>query len=378
VDNFNLEAARLVRLRQDLDALLPDDDPAVREEICRLLSISTGADLDLFPLFREAVGHKSDPRMGSDRQPMVSGGSLEMETLPERRRATLWPYRPTRMPDELLSSWLWRTTRGMGAPPRRFAIDAIGLRLADMDRDIDDAAIARLAYLSGQSPAYLRRGTMRADIQSETSDKREQVQQLLLRHGDLILNRYRGGRGRAVPIVQYCPVCLGGVTTAWLRRGWRFSFEVVCSRDGCLLLDSCWKCGAFVDLLASTVPSLEFQCGKCAALLARAPSVRMNEAIPEQTLLYDELHRLAFGGAMNFAPIPGRDSPAQCYIETLSAGALRGTNPANAADRHNAVMLEAERLRAAARTERNERARAGRAAIRAARPLKPAGPLALG
>ena len=139
------------------------------------------------------------------------------------------------MPDELLSSWLWRTTRGMGAPPRRFAIDAIGVRLADVDRDIDDAAIARLAHLSGQSPAYSRRGTMRADIETRTDDKREQVQQLLLRHGDLVLNRYRGGRHRAVPIVQYCPVCLGGITTAYPRRGWRFSFEVVCSRDGCLL-----------------------------------------------------------------------------------------------------------------------------------------------
>ena len=110
---------------------------------------------------------------------------------------------------------------------------------------------------------------------------REQVQQLLPRHGDLVLNRYRGGRHRAVPIVQYCPVCLGGITTAYPRRGWRFSFEVVRSPDGCLLFDACWKCGALVDLLSSTVPSLEFLCGKCGAPLAKAPSLRMNDAIPE-------------------------------------------------------------------------------------------------
>jgi hypothetical protein len=233
MDQFNLGAACLVRLRQDIDTLLPDDDPAMREEICRLLVMGNGEGRDLFPQFRDLVGRWSKP--GADAAPPVLGDGLEMEALPERRRATLWPYRPFRMPDELLSSWLWRTTRGMGAPPRRFAIDAIGVRLADVDRDIDDAAIARLAHLSGQSPAYLRRGTMRADIEARTDDKREQVQQLLLRHGDLILNQYRGGRGRAVPIVQYCPVCLGGVATAYLRRGLRFSFEVVCSRDGCLL-----------------------------------------------------------------------------------------------------------------------------------------------
>ena len=378
MDQFNLDAARLVRLWQDIDALLPGDDPAVREEICRLLVIHTSESLDLFPQFRDAVGRWSKPRAGADVAPSVLGEGLGMEALPERRRATLWPYRPHRMPDELLSSWLWRTTRGIGAPPRRFAFDAIGVRLADVDRDIDDAAIARLAHLSGQPPPYLRRGTMRADIEARTDDKREQVQQLLLRHGDLVLNRYRGGRGRAVPIVQYCPVCLGGVTTAYLRRGWRFSFEVVCSRDGCLLFDACWNCGALVDLLSSTVPSLELLCRKCGAPLAKAPSLRMNNAVQEQAMLYDEIHRLTFGTAVNFAPAPGREDLGRGYIETLSSGVLRGTNPANAADRHNAVMLEAARLRETFKIKRNEQARAARAATRAAGHIMSALPLAPG
>jgi hypothetical protein len=378
VDQFNLAAARLVRLRQDIDALLPDDDPAVREAICRLLVMRTGEDLDLFPQFRDVVGRWSKPRAGADSAPSILGEGLEMEALPERRRATLWPYRPLRMPDELLSSWLWRTTRGMGAPPRRFTVDAIGVRLADVDRDIDDAAIARLAHLSGQSTAYLRRGTMRADIETRTDDKREQVQQLLMRHGDLILNRYRGGRGRAVPIVQYCPVCLGGVTAAYLRRGWRFSFEVVCFRDGCLLFDACWKCGALVDLLSSSVPSLEFLCCKCAAPLAKAPSLRMNDAVQEQAMLYDEIHRLMFGTAVNFAPARGREDLGRGYIETLSSGVLRGTNPANAADRHNAVMLEAARLRETSKIERNTQARAARAATRVARHVRSVFPPAPG
>jgi hypothetical protein len=366
MDQFNLDAARLVRLRQDIDTLLPSDDPAVREEICRLLVRHTSESLDLFPQFRDAIGRWSKPRAGADAVPSILGEGLEMEALPERRRATLWPYRPHRMPDELLSSWLWRTTRGMGAPPRRFALDAIGVRLADVDRDIDDAAIARLAHLSGQSPAYLRRGTMRADIEIRTDDKREQVQQLLLRQGDLVLKRYRGGQGRALPIVQYCPVCLGGVTAAYLRRGWRFSFEVVCSRDGCRLFDACWKCGALVDLLSSTVPSLDFLCCKCRAPLAKAPSLRLSDAVQEQAMLYDEIHRLVFGTAVNFAPARGREDLGRDYIETLSSGVLRGTNPANAADRHNAVMLEVARLRETSKIERNKQARAARAATRAA------------
>jgi hypothetical protein len=104
MDQFNLGAARLVRLRQDIDTLLPDDDPAMREEICRLLVMGTGEGLDLFPQFRDLVGRWSKP--SADAAPPVLGDGLEMEALPERRRATLWPYRPLRMPDELLSSWL--------------------------------------------------------------------------------------------------------------------------------------------------------------------------------------------------------------------------------------------------------------------------------
>ena len=125
---------------------------------------------------------------------------LEIEVLPASHHATLWPYRPKRLADELLSSWLWRVARGLGAPPRRFTLDAIGVDLADIDRDIGDDAIARLAFLSGQSEAHLLRGTMRPDVPIDSDDDRENVQRALLRHGDLVPNRSR--RGRSKPIIQ--------------------------------------------------------------------------------------------------------------------------------------------------------------------------------
>jgi hypothetical protein len=264
---------------------------------------------------------------------------LEVEALPEQPRATLWPYRPKRQPDELVSSWLWRVARGLGAPPKRFVFDAIGSRLIDVDREISDTAIERLALLSGQSRERLLAGTMRADIEVRPANWREQVQSTLLRHGDLVLNRYHGSSGRAVPIMQYCPVCLGAERTAYLRRGWRFSIEVACVEDGCFLLDACWKCGALLDPLVQTVPTTAFACVKCCAPLAKAPSLRMREAVGEQAAIYEELHRLAVTVADDVA-----GSPALGYIERLSSGDLRGTNPDNAAHRHNAVMLEAWRL----------------------------------
>ena len=81
----------------------------------------------------------------------VGDAAWEVEALPDQPRATLWPYRPKREPDELLSSWLWRIARGLGAPPKRFVLDAIGSGLTDVDREISDATISRLAFLSGQS-----------------------------------------------------------------------------------------------------------------------------------------------------------------------------------------------------------------------------------
>ena len=345
MDNFDLEAACLVRLRQELEALLANAEPACRERIIALFSVRPQDGLEAIPQLRAVLG----PRLrrwpwpapgGENGTGPVGDAAWEVEALPDQPRATLWPYRPKREPDELLSSWLWRIARGLGAPPKRFVLDAIGSGLTDVDREISDATISRLAFLSGQSRGHLMGGTMRADIEVRAAGRQEQVQRALMRYGDLVLNRRHGGRGRAVPIVQYCPVCLGAERTAYLRRGWRFSIEVACAEDGCFLLDACWKCGAVLNPLAQIVPTTAFVCVKCGVPLAKAPSLRIREAVGEQMAIYDERHRRAFTFADDFAGSPALDD-----VERLSSGDLRGTNPGNPADRHNAVILEALRLR---------------------------------
>jgi hypothetical protein len=172
---------------------------------------------------------------------------------------------------------------------------------------------------------------MRADVAGAPNDLRGRVQQRLLLHGDLILNRNRGGRGRAVPIIQYCPVCRGE-DGAYLRRGWRFSLEVACFKDGCFLLDACGKCAALVAPLSQTVPAAEFLCVKCSAPLAKAPSLHLPGTVRDQEAIYVFLARLA-----EYATY-GLDSRELDYIETLSTH-LRGTNPTDAASRHHVIMV---------------------------------------
>jgi hypothetical protein len=343
VPDFDLKSARLVRLQQGLDALLPGEDPIARAEILHWLSLGARQGLDLMPAFHRTLRsfQKHAPaRRTAERNDAASesGATLAMEVLPAPHRATLWPVRPKLLPGELLSSWLWRTASEAGAPPRRFVHDVIGSHLPDVDRD---TAIARLAFLSGQPDDDLLRGTMRADVPPRPSDPFTRVQQALLRHGDLVLNRTR--RGRSTPIIQYCPVCLGRGAAAHLRRGWRFSIEVVCVIDGCFLLDACWRCGATLDPLALGRPSIAFLCTACGVRLAAAPSLHMPETLHDQKILFAGLSCMLFAGESEHIMLAG-----QAYIDELSAGALRGTNPANPAERHHAVMVEADRLRDAA------------------------------
>src|SRR5271166_1030335 len=96
-------------------------------------------------------------------------------------------------------------------------------------------------------------------------------------------------------------------------------------------MDACWRCGALLDSLLPTAPSPDFLCGTCGGRLAEAPSLRMAETIADQVMVYCVLACVA-------VPVPseGVTSDGREYIDHLSSGVLRGTNPANAADRLHA------------------------------------------
>ena len=141
---------------------------------------------------------------------------------------------------------------------------------------------------------------------------------------------------RATPTIQYCPICLGRGATAHSRRGWRSALGVVGSIDGCFLRDSCWRRGGLLSPLLLTVPCRELLCVACGASLAKAPSLRMDATTSDQLMLDCGIaHRAVMSDVVS---VRGEDS-----IATRSSGGLRGTNPANSADRHIAVVLQAAR-----------------------------------
>jgi len=164
---------------------------------------------------------------------------------------------------------------------------------------------------------------------------------------------------RATPTIQYCPICLGRGATAHSRRGWRSALDVVGSIDGCFLRDSCRRCGGLLSPLSLTVPCRELLCVACGASLAKAPSLRMDATTSDQLMLDCGIAHRAVLLSSDVVSVRGKDS-----IATHASGGLRGTNPANSADRHIAVVLQAARWRQVVARAKNRRASRTRARVR--------------
>jgi hypothetical protein len=142
---------------------------------------------------------------------------------------------------------------------------------------------------------------------------------------------------RATPTIQYCPICLGRGATAHSRRGWRSALDVVCSIDGCFLRDSCWRCGCLLSPLSLTVPCRDsMRCMRRLAGQSAIASHGRNHLGPADAGLR---HRPPRGLAIERRGERAREG----LHRTRSSGGLRGTNPANSADRHIAVVLQAAR-----------------------------------
>jgi ribosomal protein L37E len=268
------------RLAQQVKAWLPTDDAEAHRSIVDLMAMVARTGVDPFAALRDAMsrcfGEAAKDLLSrpvpTDPAVPAMPGTVALEPLAPLRRATLWPQRPKRFPDELFSSWLWRAAIAAGAAPSRFAADALGAGLLDPDREVGEAMLCRLALASGQAAAYLANGALTPPPRPAPLTRAEVVQDALLRHGrPLLIREVRTHPPRGV--LQYCPRCLAKDPQPYFRRGWRFAVEAVCVRHACRLHDACWRCGAVVALLAQSFASRQPVCATCGAVLARGAVV---------------------------------------------------------------------------------------------------------
>lgn len=185
-----------------------------------------------------------------------------------------WPLPVEPLEDELLSSFLVRAAQRHGLSPYRFCafhFPGVPVWNRDIDCSPSDALIAAVAVKAGLSPVRVAQMTLRGAKASLSKSVVRGSASWINRVG--IYHRLRRGWG-----LQYCPDCLAERPV--LRRAWRMSFMVVCSRHRLFLQDGCPHCDA---PLAIHRQMLSVQlCHQCSRMLGRIPH---DPSVPIDTLL---------------------------------------------------------------------------------------------
>jgi hypothetical protein len=146
----------------------------------------------------------------------------------------LWPLRLPPLPGELFSSWLVRLARCYEMPIENFCQTVWpgqNVWCGDIDRQIDDAALAFLSRKTGVPLDELFSMTLRAHEQyAGVSPGDECARELYVQLG------HTHG-------IRYCPGCLGG-REPYFRLEWRLAFVTVCPRHRMPLFERCDYCSA--------------------------------------------------------------------------------------------------------------------------------------
>jgi hypothetical protein len=195
-------------------AWLPTSDPVAAARILAILQQIATSGADPIAELREATGRWFGPRVAvampvpTRGTPVATDARLVFETLPTHREPTLWPQRPKRLPDELFSSWLWRSAVAAGTPPRKFASQALGGPCEDPDRDVRLTVLRRLAQRTGQTSAHLAGGLLQVSATATYDTPSSLAENVLLLEDTFLLARAGCDRlGQANAVLQYCPLC---------------------------------------------------------------------------------------------------------------------------------------------------------------------------
>lgn len=190
----------------------------------------------------------------------------------------LWPIRFKPLPDELLSSWLMRIAHGHGLKVQTFCNLVFGGRRQVWNRDVDrlgpDWLVTTMSTCTG-TPWDVAYGTTLRTFEGtlyrrfRPAGALQWIQTLQMYH------RKRQGYG-----MQLCPSCLREGTQPYYRRIWRVSFNTVCTRHQCMLLDRCPDCGSGVSFHRTDVGCSSNQgqflelalCHRCGLDLRFAPA----------------------------------------------------------------------------------------------------------
>lgn len=175
----------------------------------------------------------------------------------EMRDVKPWPFRPTPLDGELLSSFISRLAHGHGMKPVTFLNSIMGSRKNYLAQDLDNFAPPHLAN--------------RLALGCEIDPKAIRDCTLFSFEGNLNLHYNKQGRNpwilpvsadnnaRLRPGLQFCPACIGEHIPVH-RLLWRLAFVTCCTVHGLQLRDRCPWCSKPIRPLEM---STTWQCYSC-------------------------------------------------------------------------------------------------------------------
>jgi hypothetical protein len=226
-----------------------------------------------------------------------------------------WPHRPHPQPDELLSSYLFRTAGGLGMKPITFLNAIWGSQRSLLGYDIDnrapDGVINRIVENAGIDRAAIVATTL-ADLKERLNASliAKARKPWILPITILANDRYRPG-------LQFCPMCLRTDDKPYLRRTWRLAFATCCTTHGVKLRDRCPHCQA--PLHPHRALSLR-HCYRCGGDLAHQPVAAPPSLLEQQREFETAL-------ATGWATLAGQPLYAQlyfCVVRQISALLVNG------------------------------------------------------
>lgn len=183
--------------------------------------------------------------------------------LPAKSPVTAWPFRPTPLPDEILSSYLCRVACGHGMKPITFLSCVLGSRQNLLGQDIDSHAPERVTATIAAGAAVSEEAVRAMTIEALTGRLTASYPVNGRKTWVLPLNVVANDRRR--PGLQYCPACLATDEAPYLRRTWRLAFATTCTMHAVELEERCPACAAVLQPHRS--PSLQ-HCYRCGTGLA--------------------------------------------------------------------------------------------------------------
>lgn len=193
-----------------------------------------------------------------------------------------WPIQIPIEPDELLSSWLIRTSLENGSDPMTWTWYFWGkwrAWIADFDRHCDDEKLQRISF-GPFNLERLRNATLYPTVQQLTTRE-------LHPNTNWLWVIPQGSRNRERSVgMRFCPECLKD-GTPYFRKSWRLAWNHSCPKHKLLLMNQCPKCGLPISPHKASQDQTDICiCPRCQFDLRTANTIQASdEALSAQEIL---------------------------------------------------------------------------------------------